>query len=61
MQADPCFMCVMEQYDIEKLQDDNFWFERKNEFYPDDEWGSSVKVCTKCKNIILAYKQKKLI
>lgn len=60
-QPDPCFMCIMNEYSPEKLLDDRFWYERKNEFYPNDEWGNCVVICEECKNILLEYKLKNLI
>ena len=59
--VDPCFMCIMDQYSAEKVADDYFWYERKNEFYPSDEWGNCVLICGKCKNILLEYKEKNLL
>lgn len=43
-----CFLCEMRKYPTEKLLDDEFVCERKNEFYPFEEFGDMAQVCEKC-------------
>jgi hypothetical protein len=40
-----CFMCEVEKYPPEKLLDKDFLQERKNEFYPEEEFGDWCHLC----------------
>ncbi len=44
-EKDPCFLCELEEYPLQKIMDPCFVAERKNEFYPEEEFGSFMKVC----------------
>lgn len=44
--TNPCFMCEMERYDPEKLNDPEFIKDRKSEFFPEEEYGDYVHICT---------------
>lgn len=50
-----CFLCEMRKYPLEKILDDDFIHERKNEFYPDEEFGDMARVCPKCDKELLDY------
>lgn len=50
-----CFLCELKKYPIEKVLDDEFLYERKNEFYPDEEFGDLASVCEKCNQELLDY------
>lgn len=43
-----CFWCYLKQFPIEKARDHNFFWERKNEFFPEEEFGEYCKVCEDC-------------
>lgn len=43
-----CFMCEINKYPIEKILDDDFYKERLNEFYPEEEWGGRAQFCDDC-------------
>jgi hypothetical protein len=45
----------MRKYPLEKILDDDFIHERKNEFYPDEEFGDMARVCPKCDKELLDY------
>lgn len=42
-----CFFCQMDNYSDEKYFDDEFFLERKNEFYPEEIFGNSIGACNK--------------
>jgi len=50
-----CFLCELKKYPIEKVLDDDFVLERKNEFYPEEEFGDMAHVCEKCHIELLEY------
>lgn len=50
-----CFVCEMKKYPIEKLLDEEFIQERKNEFYPDNEYGDMASVCEECHQDLIEY------
>ena len=45
----------MAKFPPEKLLDDTFFLERKNEFYPNEEFGDSALVCPDCHIKLLEY------
>jgi hypothetical protein len=53
--TDPCFVCEMRKYPLEKLLDEDFLRERKNEFYPDEEYGEFAQVCKDCNAALIEY------
>lgn len=55
METSICFCCEMAKFPPEKLLDDTFFLERKNEFYPDEEFGDSALVCPDCYIKLLEY------
>jgi hypothetical protein len=55
MENSPCFCCEMAKYQTHKLLDQQFVMERKNEFYPDEEFGEFVSVCEDCHVKLLKY------
>jgi len=52
---DPCFLCEIRKWPIEKILDVDFFWERKDEFYPTEEFGEYVKVCDACDTELLNY------
>jgi hypothetical protein len=50
-----CMLCEMKKWPIEKLLDNDFVNERKDEFYPRDEYGDYSIVCEKCNEELLEY------
>lgn len=40
-----CYICEIEKYPAHKIFDDEFCRERKEEFYPSEEFGDKVQVC----------------
>jgi len=51
----------MTKYPPEKIQDHDFFYERKNEFYPDDDYGNFAFVCPECHEKIKLYYLNKII
>lgn len=52
---DLCFLCEMKKYPKEKLLDEKFLYERKEEFYPTEEFGDFARVCESCNIEVLIY------
>jgi hypothetical protein len=50
-----CFPCQMKRFSQEKLNNLAFFMERKNEFYPDEEYGEYAYVCENCHKELIAY------
>jgi hypothetical protein len=50
-----CLVCELKKYPIEKLMDDEFFVERKNEFYPKEEFGDFGLVCPDCHEGLVKY------
>ena len=50
-----CFLCELKKYPKEKILDDKFIYERKNEFYPEEDFGDMARVCEKCHLELLDY------
>jgi hypothetical protein len=48
-------LCELKKYPISKMFDDDFIWERKNEFYPEEEFGDMAAVCEKCNEELLEY------
>lgn len=53
----PCFMCYLENFSREKITDEDFFFERKNEFYPDEEFGEFVEICDFHAGVIACFRK----
>lgn len=45
----------MRKYPAEKLNNKDFFYERKNEFYPDEEYDDYVMLCYHCYDDVLLY------
>lgn len=58
---DFCFICYLEQFSREKIFDDEFIRERKNEFYPEEEFGNYVKICERHFDECLEFSNKNLL
>lgn len=50
-----CFPCEMKKYPTARLMNSDFFLERKNEFYPDEEYGEYAHVCEDCHKELIAY------
>lgn len=50
-----CIACELKKYPPEKLRNDEFFTERKNEFYPDEQFGEFALVCPKCHEELVKY------
>ncbi len=50
-----CFVCEMKKYPPHKILDWEFMLERKNEFYPHNEYGGVVSVCEDCHDELIEY------
>jgi hypothetical protein len=54
-----CYACEMSKYPNEKLDDPAFMKERKEEFYPSEEYGECVEICENCmKEMAMHYLEK---
>ena len=49
----------MEKYSPEKRKDRAFIAERKGEFFPEEEFGDEVRICTSCAIIAEEYLREK--
>lgn len=49
-----CFTCYLKQFSLEKILDEKFVEERKEEFYPSDEYGTGIGICQSCVNALIA-------
>jgi hypothetical protein len=50
-----CFICEMRKYPLDKMLDLDFLTERKNEFFPEEEFGDYASVCEKCHDGLIEY------
>lgn len=50
-----CFLCEMRKYSQEKLLDNDFVEERKNEFFPEDQYGDRAYVCKDCDYVLFSF------
>lgn len=55
MKQQICFCCEIKKYSLQKRQDPEFFLERKNEFYPDEEFGPFAGVCPDCDEELIEY------
>ncbi len=52
---DVCFLCEMRKFPPEKRLNNDFFYERKEEFYPSEQFGDYVACCEKCSDKLMEY------
>jgi hypothetical protein len=50
-----CMMCEMRKWPREKQLDTAFFNERKNEFFPEEDYGPYARLCQDCEIELLNY------